>query len=60
MKLAVQVKLTPDAVQASALEVTLHATNEAANRVSAVSFEHFGLRGSVRELRKLCYGELKA
>jgi hypothetical protein len=28
--------------------------------VSAVSFEHFGLKGSVRELRKLCYGELKA
>lgn len=60
MKLVVQVKLTPDAVRASAVERTLHAANEAANRVSAVSFQHFGLRGSVRELRTLCYGELKA
>ena len=60
MKLVVQVKLTPDAVRASAVERTLHAANEAANWVSAVSFEHFGLKGSVRELRKLCYGELKA
>lgn len=50
----------PDAVQAPALERTLPATNEAANWVSALSFDHFGLRGSVRELRKLCYGELKA
>ncbi|WP_187645777.1 RNA-guided endonuclease TnpB family protein [Streptomyces sp. TRM49041] len=60
MKIVVQVKLTPDAVQAPAIESTLHAANEAANRVSEVSFEHFGLKGSVRELRKLCYGELKA
>lgn len=60
VKLVVQVKLTPDAVQAPAVERTLRAANEAANRVSAVSFERFGLKGSVRELRKLCYGELKA
>ncbi|WP_369393858.1 RNA-guided endonuclease InsQ/TnpB family protein [Streptomyces sp. CG1] len=60
MKLVVQVKLTPNAVQAPAVERTLRAANEAANWVSAVSFDHFGLKGSVRELRKLCYGELKA
>ncbi|OEU91362.1 transposase [Streptomyces oceani] len=53
------VKLTPDAAQAPAVERTLHAANEAACWVSAVSFEYFGLKGSVRELRKLCYGELK-
>lgn len=50
----------PDAMQAPAFERTLPAINDAANRVSVVSFEHFGLKGSVRELRKLCYGELKA
>lgn len=60
MKAVVQVRLTPDAAQVPALERTLHAVNEAANRVSAVSFEHFKLKGNVRELRKLCYGELKA
>ncbi|MGP4092741.1 RNA-guided endonuclease InsQ/TnpB family protein, partial [Streptomyces sp. KR55] len=42
------------------LERTLLAINEAANWVSATGFEHFGLKASVRELRKLCYGELKA
>lgn len=60
MKLVVQVKLTPDAVQAPAIERTLHAANEAANWVSSVAFDRLGLKGSVRELRKLCYGELKA
>lgn len=60
VKITVQVKLIPDAVQAPAVERTLHAANEAANWVSSVSFERFGLKGSVRELRKLCYGELKA
>ena len=60
VKLVVQVKLAPDAVQAPAVERTLRGANEAANWVSALSFDHFGLKGSVRELRKLCYGELKA
>ncbi|MEU9878323.1 RNA-guided endonuclease InsQ/TnpB family protein [Streptomyces phaeochromogenes] len=60
MKLVVQVKLAPDALQAPAIERTLHAANEAATWVSAVSFEHFRLKGSVRELRQLCYGKLKA
>nr|WP_308038728.1 transposase [Streptomyces sp. PSKA30] len=60
MKIVKQVKLVPDATQAPALERTLPAINEAANWVSATGFEHFGLKASVRELRKLCYGELKA
>ncbi|WP_406145024.1 RNA-guided endonuclease InsQ/TnpB family protein [Streptomyces sp. NBC_01012] len=59
MKLVVQVKLVPDAVQASAVESTLRAANEAACWVSEVSRRHFGLKGSVRELRGLCYVELK-
>ncbi|MEU4887740.1 MULTISPECIES: RNA-guided endonuclease InsQ/TnpB family protein [Streptomyces] len=60
MKLVVQVKLTLDAVQAPAVERTVHAANEAATWVSAISFERFRLKGTVRELRTLCYGELKA
>ncbi|WP_433473445.1 RNA-guided endonuclease InsQ/TnpB family protein [Spirillospora sp. CA-142024] len=60
MKLVVQIKLLPTPEQAAALEATLRAVNEAAARVSAVAFEHFGLRASERELRKLCYGELRA
>ncbi|MFG3291603.1 RNA-guided endonuclease InsQ/TnpB family protein [Streptomyces sp. NPDC048179] len=60
MKLVVQVKLTPDAMQTAAIGRTLRAANEAATWVSALSFKHFCLKGSVRELRKLCYGELKA
>jgi putative transposase len=59
VKLVVQVKLMPDAVQAPALAATLHAVNDAANWVSSVAFEHFGLRGRETGLRKLCYGELK-
>ncbi|WP_341351873.1 RNA-guided endonuclease InsQ/TnpB family protein [Streptomonospora litoralis] len=39
MKLVVQVKLVPDAAQASALSATLRTLNEAANRVSAVAFD---------------------
>ncbi|MFC4564597.1 RNA-guided endonuclease InsQ/TnpB family protein [Nocardiopsis mangrovi] len=60
MKVVVQVKLMPDAVQASALERTLPAANAAANRVAVVAFEHFGLKSREAPLRKLCYGELKA
>ncbi|WP_116210899.1 RNA-guided endonuclease InsQ/TnpB family protein [Streptomyces olivoreticuli] len=58
MKLVVQVKLMPDAVQAAALGATLHAVNDRANWVSAVAFE----RGVPREyeLRKHTYAELKA
>ncbi|QBI55649.1 hypothetical protein [Streptomonospora litoralis] len=58
MKLVVQVKLVPDAAQASALSATLRTLNEAANRVSAVAFEH----GVPREyeLRKHTYADLRA
>lgn len=56
----VQVKLTPDATQASALEQTLHTVNACANQVSAASFTAYGLQGSVRDLRSMTYGDLKA
>lgn len=52
-------KLTPDAAQGPVLERTL-AINEAANQVSQVAYEHFGLRAPTRDLRSLCYGDLKA
>ncbi|OLT34025.1 transposase [Actinomadura sp. CNU-125] len=60
VKVMVQVKLLPDAVQAAALKRTLPEINEAANWVSAVSFENLALKACVRDLRNLCYGELKA
>ncbi|WP_232384073.1 hypothetical protein [Actinomadura violacea] len=60
MKIVVQVKLIPDATQAAALERTLHTVNQCANRVSAASFETYGLKGSVKDLRSLAYGDLKA
>jgi IS605 OrfB family transposase len=56
----VQVKLLPTPEQAAALADTLHRVNAAANQVSAVAFEHFGLRGRETPLRRLCYGDLKA
>ncbi|MDQ0600758.1 putative transposase [Streptomyces canus] len=60
VKLVLQVKLVPDAIQAPKLKRTLPTVNEAANRVSTTGFQRFGLKASVRELRKLCYGDLKA
>ena len=58
VKLVAQVKLLPEADQATALRSTLRAVNEAANWVSGVAFE----RGVPREyeLRKHTYAELKA
>ncbi|MER7045665.1 RNA-guided endonuclease InsQ/TnpB family protein [Streptomyces jumonjinensis] len=58
MKIAVRVKLIPDAVQAPAVGATLRTVNEQANRVSGVAFAH----GVPREyeLRKHTYAELKA
>lgn len=58
MKIVVQVKLVPDAIQASVLESTLRTVNDAANWVSEVAFEH----GVPREyeLRRHTYAELKA
>ncbi|MGP3975259.1 RNA-guided endonuclease InsQ/TnpB family protein [Streptomyces sp. 8N114] len=57
MKVVVQVKLVPDAVQAAAVSVTLGAVNDAANWVSGVAFE----RGVPREyeLRRHTYAQLK-
>lgn len=57
MKVVVQVKLMPDAVQAPVLGATLHTVNEWANRVSEVAFD----RGVPREyaLRKHTYAQLK-
>jgi IS605 OrfB family transposase len=60
VKVVVQVKLLPDAVQESALVATLSTVNDAVNWVSCSGFDHHGLNASVRDLRKLCYGELKA
>jgi hypothetical protein len=59
VKIVAQVKLVPDAVEASAIERTLLTINAAANGVSVTAFEKFGLRASVRDLRSLCYGKLK-
>ncbi|MER5449946.1 transposase [Streptomyces sp. NPDC002764] len=58
MKIVAQVKLVPDAVQASVLERTLRTVNDAANWVSEVAFEHDVPREY--ELRKHTYAELKA
>lgn len=59
VKLVVQVKLLPTPEQASALEATLHAVNQAANDVSRSGFEAHGLKGSVKQLRSLRYADLK-
>ena len=58
VKIVVQVKLMPDAVQAPVLGATLHTVNDRANWVSQVAFA----RGVPREyeLRKHTYAELKA
>jgi len=58
VKIVVQVRLVPDAVQAPALGATLRTVNEQANWVSEVAFD----RGVPREyeLRKHTYAELKA
>ncbi|WP_369144071.1 RNA-guided endonuclease InsQ/TnpB family protein [Streptomyces sp. R44] len=58
MKIVVQVKLMPEAGQASALSATLLTVNEAANWVSDVAFERRVPREY--ELRKHTYAELKA
>jgi putative transposase len=58
VKIVVQVKLLPDAVQASALAATLPAVNAAANFVSQVAFEKKVF--SRNDLQKLTYGRLKA
>ncbi|MFE2571235.1 RNA-guided endonuclease InsQ/TnpB family protein [Streptomyces mirabilis] len=54
----VQVKLLPTPKQVAALEVTLHACNEAATWVSGIAFE----RGEFKNfaLRKQVYGEVRS
>ncbi|MFF4419668.1 RNA-guided endonuclease InsQ/TnpB family protein [Streptomyces sp. NPDC001549] len=58
IKIVVQVKLMPDAVQAPAIGATLRTVNDRANWVSGVAFVH----GVPREyeLRKHTYAELRA
>ncbi|MFE1236913.1 RNA-guided endonuclease InsQ/TnpB family protein [Streptomyces tendae] len=58
MKMVVQVKLLPTPVQASALEATLHACNEAATWASSVAFEKDVKRNFA--LREHTYGEIRA
>jgi len=58
VKVVVQVRLLPDAEQASALEATLRMVNEAACWVSAVAFERRVFREYA--LRRHTYRELKA
>ena len=48
MKLVVQVKLLPSADQAGALQTTLHAANDAANRVSQVAYDKKVFRNFAR------------
>ncbi|WP_243723236.1 transposase [Actinomadura sp. 7K507] len=60
VKIVVQVKLLPSPEQAAALAATLHAVNTAASQVSAAAFGRFGLKGRVFDLRRACYGDLKA
>ncbi|TDC58359.1 transposase [Actinomadura sp. KC345] len=57
MKLVVQAKLLPTAVQAAALAETLHACNAAANRVSRVAFDTGMTRNF--DLRKATYRGLR-
>ncbi|MEY9993695.1 putative transposase [Streptomyces sp. V4I8] len=57
MKLVVQVKLLPTALQAAALEATLHACNEAASWVSRAAFEKDVKRNFA--LREHTYAEVK-
>ncbi len=57
MKLVVQVKLVPDAEQASALRATLELANRAANLTSRVAWNRRVFRNY--DLRALVYGQLK-
>ena len=58
VKVVVQVRLLPDAEQASALEATLRTVNEAACWVSAVALDHRVFREYA--LRRHTYRELKS
>ena len=58
MKLVVQVKLLPSADQAEAMRATLHAANDAANRVSKVAHDKRVFRNFA--LRKHTYEDIRA
>ena len=58
MKLVVQAKLLPSAGQAGALQTTLHAANDAANRVSQVAYEKKVFRNFA--LRTHTYQDIRA
>ncbi|MFI1563094.1 RNA-guided endonuclease InsQ/TnpB family protein [Streptomyces sp. NPDC020490] len=57
MKLVVQVKLMPTPAQATALDATLRACNEAASWVAEVAFAARDFR--IFALRKRCYAEVR-
>jgi putative transposase len=57
MKLVVQIRLMPDAVQSAKLRETVERANEAANWVAAVAFAR--QTANVFELRKLVYHEVR-
>ncbi|MFI2649963.1 RNA-guided endonuclease InsQ/TnpB family protein [Micromonospora fulviviridis] len=58
MKIVVQVRLYPDAVQAAALAATLKLCNDGANLASIEAFQRRS--HTKRELQRLTYGRLKA
>jgi IS605 OrfB family transposase len=59
VKVTVQVKLLPDAAQASALSVTLHAVNEAANWLSAEAYAKGEKDRSRKAVQGFAYRALK-
>ncbi|MFI0449814.1 RNA-guided endonuclease InsQ/TnpB family protein [Actinomadura sp. 6N118] len=60
MKIVVQVKLLPTPEEAKALAATLHAVNAAANQVSGLAYEKFGLKARQYDLHHLTYHQLRA
>lgn len=60
VKIVVRVKLLPTAEQAEALAATLHACNTAANQVSRLAFQRFGLKARQVPLHRIAYSEVKA
>lgn len=59
VKLVVPVKLLPSSEVREALCDELRGCNDGANYVSAVAFEHFGLKAREYALRKLVYAQLR-
>jgi IS605 OrfB family transposase len=57
MKLVVQIRLMPDADQSAKLRDIVERTNEAANWIAGVAFDHH--EANVFELRKLVYHEVR-